>query len=360
LYQGALIGAQRLTVSSAINMAMVTIGSLGAVAVVAFVSPTIEAFFIWQACVGLVYAITMQFAAWRVIGHTQVNRFDVDDIKRILKFSAGVGAISLSGLVLTQMDKLILSKTIGLKGYGQYMLATMVASSLYIFIVPVFNALYPRFSTLVAQDKFDELLKQYRTVSHLLASMLFPTAMIMVLLSHVLIRLWTGNAELAADVAPLASLLLIGYALHGVMHIPYALMLAHGETKSMSTIYVLLIIVSVPLTIIFSLNYGAGGGAMAQLLLFIFYVLLGIWITHKRFLKGYARKWLSKDVGVPLGVSLLIGVSGYFVMPIMGEVVYMKFLLGFILWVVATMLSILSSQFSRSIFVRYWNQFYYR
>ena len=38
LYQGALIGAQRMTVSSAINMVMVTIGSLGAVMVLAPVS----------------------------------------------------------------------------------------------------------------------------------------------------------------------------------------------------------------------------------------------------------------------------------------------------------------------------------
>lgn len=357
LYQGALIGAQRLTVSSGINMAMVTIGSLGAVVVLAFISPTIEAFFIWQACVGLVYAIAMRSAAWRVIGNAQVNHFDVDNIKRILKFSLGVSAISFAGLVLTQIDKLILSKTLGLEGFGQYMLATIVASSLYIIITPIFNTIYPRFSSLVAQGNFEELLKQYRTASHLLATMLFPAAMIMVLLSQVLIRLWTGNTDLAADVAPLASYLLIGYALHGVMHIPYALMLAQGEIKSMSIIYVLLISIVVPLTIVFSLIYGAVGGAIAQLLHFIFYVLLGTWIMHKKFLKGYARNWLSKDVGIPLGISLLIGLSGYFGMPIVGEVVYVKLLFGVILWVVATMLSILSSQSLRSIFVRYWNQF---
>jgi O-antigen/teichoic acid export membrane protein len=357
LYQGALIGAQRLTVSSGINITMVTIGSLGAVMVLAFVSPTIEAFFIWQACVGLVYAITMRSASWRVIGNKQVNKFDVGNIKRILKFSLGVSAISFAGLLLTQIDKLILSKTLGLEGFGQYMLATIVAGSLYILITPIFNTIYPRFSSLVAQENFEELLKQYRTASHLLASMLFPTAMIMVLLSQVLIRLWTGNPDLAANVAPLASFLLIGYALHGVMHIPYALMLAQGEIKSMSIIYILLISIIVPLTIVFSLSYGAVGGAIAQLLHFIFYLLLGTWIFHKKFLKGYAGNWLSKDIGVPLGISLLIGVSGYFGMPIVGEVVYVKLLLGILLWVVATILSILSSPFLRSIFVRYWNQF---
>ena len=48
LYLSALMGAQRLTVSSSVSIAMVTLGSFGAVGVLAFVSPTIQAFFIWQ------------------------------------------------------------------------------------------------------------------------------------------------------------------------------------------------------------------------------------------------------------------------------------------------------------------------
>lgn len=63
LYQGALIGAQRLTVLSSVSITMVTFANLGAVAILAYVSPTIEAFFIWQACVGLLYTVTIRWAA---------------------------------------------------------------------------------------------------------------------------------------------------------------------------------------------------------------------------------------------------------------------------------------------------------
>ena len=361
LYQGAIIGAQRLTVSSGINMAMVSIGSVGAVVVLAFVSPTIEAFFIWQACVGLVYAIIIRAGAWKIIGKTKANHFDADYIKRVFKFSLGVGAIAFSGLVLTQLDKVILSKTLGLESFGKYMLATMVASSLYMLIVPIFNTTYPRFSLLVAQERLEELLVQYRTASHLLAAMLFPLAMVLVLLSQPLIQLWTGKAGLAIDVAPLASLLLIGYALHGVMHMQYALMLAQGETKSMFAIYLSLIVVIVPLTAILSMTYGAVGGAIAQLLLFVFYVLMGTLITHRSYFKGHAQEWLLKDVGIPLGISMIIGLCGYFAMPMLvQDTVFVKILVGIALWFVATMLSINSSQFSRTIFVGYLNQFRYR
>jgi len=63
LYKGALMGAERLIVSSGVNIAMVTLGNVGAVGVLAFVSPTIQAFFIWQAGVGLVYVATIRW--WR-------------------------------------------------------------------------------------------------------------------------------------------------------------------------------------------------------------------------------------------------------------------------------------------------------
>ena len=57
--------------SSGINIAMVTLGNVGAVGVLAFVSPTIQAFFIWQAGVGLVYAGTIRWAAWRTVGRSE-------------------------------------------------------------------------------------------------------------------------------------------------------------------------------------------------------------------------------------------------------------------------------------------------
>jgi O-antigen/teichoic acid export membrane protein len=51
LYMGALMGMQRVALSSMINTAFGTLSSLGTVAVLILVSPTIKAFFIWQALV---------------------------------------------------------------------------------------------------------------------------------------------------------------------------------------------------------------------------------------------------------------------------------------------------------------------
>src|SRR5437763_1035467 len=120
-------------------------------------APTIHAFFAWQACVGLVYAATMRWAAWRVVGRTAEVQFDSNQLKRVWRFSMGMSVIALSSLVFTQLDKVLLSKILGLEEFGRYMLATVVVSALYVLVAPAFNAIYPRFSALVASGTTEKL-----------------------------------------------------------------------------------------------------------------------------------------------------------------------------------------------------------
>lgn len=312
LYQGALMGAQRLTISSAINMVMLTIGSLGAVAILALISPTIEAFFIWQAFVGLVYAIVMRIAAWRIIGRTRKNGFDFVKLKSVWRFTAGMSAISLFGMIFTQLDKLLLSKFLGLEEFAHYMLAIIVVGGLSIVINPMYNVVYPRFCVMAVGGESKELGKQYKFYTRVLSIFLFPLVMILVVHSSDLIELWTGNRNIGVAVGPIVSLLAIGSALNGIMSIPHALQLAFGMTRLPLIINSCLVIIIVPLIIFLSLRYGALGGAAAWLMLNVFYLLFGTWLMHKHLLEGQGYEWLVYDVGVPVSVVLVVGgVSKY-------------------------------------------------
>lgn len=339
LYQGALIGAQRLAVSSGINIVMATIGSLGAVAVLAFVSPTIEAFFIWQACMGLVTAVIMRSGAWRVIGKMTEIRFDAKKLKSIWRFSAGMSGIALSAILFTQLDKIILSKTLGLEEFGHYMLATVVVSGLYLLIMPTYNTIYPRLSALVAVNDIEKLTELYRLGTRSLATILFPISMMLIVFAEDLVYLWTGNPAIAAKVAPVISLLAIGTALHGIMFFPFALQLAYGKTRLPLTINSLLMVVLVPLTIFLSIQYGAIGGAMAWLVLHVLYILLGTWLTHRQLLKEIGMIWLFQDVAVPLGVTVLVGIVALNAMNIVNYPANINLIFGVVSTLVAIALS---------------------
>lgn len=341
LYQGALMGAQRQAVSSTINIIMSTLGSFGAFIVLAFISPTIQAFFIFQAFSGIIYAISMRFAAWRIIGRISSMKFDLNEFKRIWRFSAGMGAISIVGLVLTQLDKVMLSKMVSLAEFGHYALATVAVSSLAILIMPLFNVVYPRLSALVATGDKEKLTNTYLLATRLLATVLFPIAMLLVIYSEDLVFIWTGRSEVAKSVAPVISLLAIGSALHGVMYMTYALQLAHGLARLALTISIILVIILFPLIIIFVLKFGALGGAMAWLLLHILYLFLGTWLTHRKVLKGLGQRWLFIDVGIPLLISVVIGAASYQLTQSMTNTIYLKLTIGLISALVAVVFSVL-------------------
>lgn len=349
LYQGALIGAQRLTVSSGINMVMVTTGSLGAVAVLAFVSPTIEAFFIWQACVGLVHAGAMRLGAWRVIGRLRNIRFDINELKNIWRFSAGMSGVAISAIILMQLDKVLLSKMLSLEDFGRYALAGVVASGLYILLTPTFNVMYPRLSALVVTNETEKLIDLYRSGTRLLLAALFPIATTAAVFAVEILSLWTGNPSLASSTAPVVALFLIGTALNGAMHFPYALQLSYGMTRLPLTINAILIVVMIPTTIFLALQYGAVGGAAAWAVLNGIYLLIGTLLTHRSLLKGVGLKWLLCDVGMPLGLSLLVvGVVGSEVREL-GYSYFVKLSIGGGLAITAFLLVILLSPRLRSV-----------
>lgn len=310
LYQGALMGAQRLAVASAAQILMVTIGHAGAVVLLALWSSTIEVFFVWHAGAALVHAFVVRWAAWHALGKYRGEPFEKDVLRRIWRFSAGMSGTAVAAILLTQMDKVLLSRMLDLESFGRYTLAAVVATGLYVLISPVFNVIYPKFSALVSRGDTTALAQLYRTGTRLFCSVLFPLGLAIALFAEDLLAVWTGDAQLATAAGPLVALLVLGTTLHGVMHFPYALQLAHGLVRLPLLIATVLATAMVPLIIYLTSSHGASGGAAAWLLANAAYVVLGTWLTHRRLLIGAGTSWLLRDVGLPFAVSLFVIAGG--------------------------------------------------
>lgn len=306
LYLGALMGAQRVAIASGIAILMTTLSTFGAIGVLAFISPTIIAFFLWQAGMGLVYVACMRWAAWQALGGRNGASFDRAQVLGVWRFSAGLTGVAISGVILSQLDKVLLSRLVGLDGFGRYMLATTLAGGLYLIVMPVFNVMYPRFSALVASEDIERLRELYGLGTRFVATLLFPVAVTVALFARPLVQLWTGNPSLAASAAPVVSLLVLGGAIHGVMYFPYALQLAFGKPRLALTINVILIAFMVPLMIALTLSYAEIGAAMAWLVLHVCYLLLGTWLTHRHLLKDQGMHWILYDIGIPLLTSVAV------------------------------------------------------
>lgn len=310
-YEGGLLGLQQQVLLNSLKVVMATLSGGGAVLILWLVSPKITTFFSWQIFTSGLYVALITVLLWRSLPPARRRpRIDFGLVRQVWHFAAGMSGITVSALILTQLDKVILSKVLSLEKFGYYTLAGVLASGLYMIITPVFNAIFPRFSALAARGDEEVLILAYHRGTQLMAVLVLPVAIVVMLFSQDILLLWTGSIEAARNAAPIASVLVVGTALNGLMNLPYALQLAYGWTGIGLRINTAFIITLVPATIFLATRYGAVGAATVWVALNAIYMAIGIPLTHRRLLKGEGRRWFTQDVGLPLVGAILVGWVG--------------------------------------------------
>lgn len=315
-YSGGLMGLQQQVTLNLINSVMATIRGLGAILVLLFVAPTIEAFFLWQIIAYIFHTSLATFFLWYNLPKvTKAARFRYNLLKGIWRFAAGITGISILATLLTQLDKIILSRMLTLEMFGYYSLATVVAVSLYRVISPVFSAIYPQFTKIITLGAQHELLSLYHNSAQLVSVLTFSAAIVLSLFSKEILMLWIRNPVTVENTYLLVSILVIGTALNCIMNIPYALQLASGWTKL--TFYVNLVsaIVIIPLIIVLTNLYGSVGAASVWVILNSGYLLINVQIMHTQLLPTEKWRWYREDVIKPLIIPLLLGFSFRLLIP---------------------------------------------
>jgi O-antigen/teichoic acid export membrane protein len=298
-YGGGLIGLHRQPLLNGIKALIATAANLGAVAVLMFIEPTILAFLEWQLVISAIHVTLLGRALWRILAHPSRPKVQVQLLRRIWRFVAGMTGIGASGILLTQLDKLILVKILPLHEFGYYALATTAAGGLYMIVTAMFNGLFPRFSLLVARGDEAALRRIYHLGTQFMAFGLLPAAAVMALQGRAVAFAWTGDPVLASHVATVLTILAAATAMHGLMHMPFALQLSHGWTRIGLTINVFLLLIQIPAILTLVPRYGALAAAGVWLAVTTVYMVVGVPLTHRKLLHGVGKQWLSRDVILP-------------------------------------------------------------
>jgi O-antigen/teichoic acid export membrane protein len=305
LYQGGLLGLQRQLPLNALLALTATLRFAIVVPVLLLFGASLQNFFTWQLVVAAVQTSVCAWLLWGTLPPaTRRAHFDANAVQRVRRFAVGMFGISLSAVVLTQSDKIILSKVLSLGAFGLYSLAVVVAGGLYTLISPLFSALFPRFSQLVAAGDEDALIALYHRASEMMALILVPVALVIAIFSREVMFVWTGDAAVAEQTHLIVTLLTLGTGLNGLMNVPYALQLSYGWTTL--TFYSNLVAVAVlaPAVYMLANRFGPVGAAWGWFLLNSGYVLVVLTLVHRRLLRGHLRRWYVEDVGRPLLVAL--------------------------------------------------------
>ena len=301
LYSGGLMGMQKQVPLNWIKAATDAMRGVGSVLILWLISSTITAFFSWQIIVELVNTLVLRGALRKYFPQCKgVKDIQFKQLRRVWKFAAGMGGISILVVILMQLDKVILSRLLTLESFGYYTIAGSLSLGLTLLIRPIFSATYPKLTQLVELKDEEQIKRIYHDSCQLMSVLIVPLALVVSFFSKEVLYLWTNNLAVAEHAHSVLSILIIGTALNGIMNVPYALQLAHGWTRL--TFYMNLVAVAIlaPLIIVMTNHYGAEGAALVWVLLNGGYVFIGIHLMHHRLLPSEKWEWYLKDMALPV------------------------------------------------------------
>ena len=355
-YRSSLIGLQNQVWLNFYEATFVTIRGVGAIAVLAWVSETVLAFFIYQGLISIIEVICLRLKVWHVISGNRflAPRFDFKQLKRIGRFAGGVATISLLGSGISQMDKLLLPGLVTLKMFGYYMVAHTLGRAIVQLSFPVATAYRPLFAKLVANKQDAELSNQYHKASQLMALSIVPAAFVIAIFSEQILWLWTSNQEIASEVGTLVSLITVGTMLNGLVTIPYSIQLAYGYLKLGLIVNFVSAIILIPAFYFGVKTYGVIAAGWVWFILNLGYVMINVSYMHRKYLINDAEDWYLKDILPSIAISALTAGLMFFLQSGVSSSVYILLIIT-LTFLIASILTIISSRILRSSFLKIYN-----
>jgi O-antigen/teichoic acid export membrane protein len=209
-------------------------------------------------------------------------------------------------MLLTELDKLVISKQLSLEDFGYYSLGWQIAGSLYLASSPVFAALFPMFARKVIASGERELADAYHRAAQLMSLLVLPAASTFIFMAKPLIFAWTGNPMTAEHTWLTASLLTAGTAFNCTVSIPYAMQLAHGWTSLAFWSNLASTFVTIPLLLMLTERFGGPGAAAVWLMINSSYLATQVNLMHRRYLKAERWRWYFEDLGGPLIACVIV------------------------------------------------------
>jgi O-antigen/teichoic acid export membrane protein len=159
----------------------------------------------------------------------------------MLVFGLHLVVVNLASVVLTNAEKLVLTRMVSVHALAFYAVQYTLAALLMNAPTAISQSLLPAFSRLQGEDKRQELGDLYRQALRLALLWLPPALLIVVVGAKPFLRVWAGAEYAEQSIAPLL-VLLLGIAFYIVGNNAYLLLVACGRSNLVATFYVLEIV----------------------------------------------------------------------------------------------------------------------
>lgn len=305
LYRGAVTGFERQVWLGGVNAGIAALRFLAPIPFLAFVDNGPVMFFGLQLVVALLEMLVMRRQAGRLIPHIENHRKDWTALRPILKFSAGVGLASIIWVVVTQSDKLVLSRLLPLTEFGHYSMAVQLATAITLINTPFTTAILPNMTRTHAGNDPAALWLMFRRATQLVTLAVGPASIVLAVLGREVLFAWTGDAAVATAVAPVLGLYGIGNALLGIAALSYYLQYAHGAVRLHIYGQLLYAVLFLPMLAFGVKTAGAIGAGASWAIMNCLYLIFWAPLAVRQLTGGSIVRWLVEDIGLIVGAAAL-------------------------------------------------------
>lgn len=209
LYRGIVSGAERMVWLASFNAFIATLRFVLVFPILILLDIRPIYFFAYQLAVSIIELTILIYYCYQLWPKSITQAWQSwqwAPLKPVLKFSMTVAFTSSVWVLVTQTDKLILSKILTLDDYGYYSMAVLVASGIMLVSSPISSVILPRMTKLEAEGNHSGLIKIYRDSTQLIVVTAGAVSVTMAFFSESLLWIWTGDRNLATQTAPILSL----------------------------------------------------------------------------------------------------------------------------------------------------------
>jgi O-antigen/teichoic acid export membrane protein len=314
LYLGGLYGLQRQALANALSVVVGIFQDGGALLAILAV-PTIGAFMSWHLASGVVAVIVaaavLRHAIPKVPG---VRRFSREAWVNSYRFGAGWFGHSAGSAIVTQADKVLVTRFIPLGAFGYYSIAQSLATFLMTLISPVQVAAFPRLAQLVGAGDRAGVEQEYERASEYMALLLFPSAAVLIAFAPSVLLAWTRKSDVAANSSALLQIFVAGACCAGVAAMLTTVQGAYGWLRAMVTTSLTAAALAFPLTYLGVTTLGVRGAAMAWTLLSSA-LLITAPFAHRKLGLGPVWRWFGASVILPAAAAAAVAFLGRLLVP---------------------------------------------
>ena len=254
--QSALLAMRKYALAGGLQAAGILFRSIATLVCLLYISSDVRTFLVLQAVTAVLHMLVTDRVCYWLLGGVQAlaNKSEiVNSMRKVFKQGFPLILFGLSGALVMQADKVIISSYNAPSELSPYYLATVLClTPISVLAAPVSQYFHPKIVHAVASSDGYRLSRNVKIMVMALMAVVVVPSCILWMYSQEIVGLWLLGQDNAGVVSRYVGILLPGVAIGAFGFIPYSILVANEDYKFQAFMSVTLTILTLAAALYFS------------------------------------------------------------------------------------------------------------